>query len=470
MTGIQNSDISGKEEKKEDYALEKVPQHYRLNWWGLTNVAIGVGTALVFMQMGSLMAVTFGAVNALLAAIYATIVSGGLGIVIAYLSAKSGMNVNLMARGGGFGYIGASLTSLIFAINFIMYCALEGAIMAGAVHEYLPMIPLWANIIFFGLVVIPFNWFGVKQLEKLQKWSLLIFTLLLSAGLIVAANMTPAYSGFIWTFLPGGTQVGGTALLTCIGINNGLVGIFVLLTSDYARFIKHEQLKIGVFAVGFIPSFIGFFVIELIGIWFGVRFMEINPGIYFVGAIGVFGALFSIITQFRINITNLYSGSLALSNFFQNMFNFKPSRTFWVITVAVVAIISMLAGALNYIGPLLTFQGVFLFSWVAIIIADATVIKKGLKLGPNYFEHQKENLYAWNPVGTISLIVASVVGTFAAFGSMGTFLQNTSAFLAGIIAFVLAILLAIGTKGKYYVKINTYEEQNLRLKEAETQI
>jgi purine-cytosine permease-like protein len=442
-----------KEEIKEDYALEKVPDSYRtMGWWSITNVALGVATAMVFMQMGSLMAVSYGAMNALLAEIYATIVAGVLGISIAYFAAKSGMNVNLMARAGGFGYIGASITSFIYAINFIMYCAIEGAIMASAVYEYIQVIPLWALMVFFGLAVIPFNWFGMKQLEKLQKWSLPIFIILLSAGIIVAANMAPKYTGNVWTYLPEGMSVGGTALLTSIGIINGLVGIMALLISDYARFVKREEFKIGVFAVGFLPQLVCFFIMGVIGIWFGVRFLEANPGVYFVHTIGIFGALFTILTQLRINITNLYSGSLSLSNFFENVFKFKPGRTFWVVFTAVAAVIAMLAGALDHLGPLLTFQGVFLFAWAAVIVADAFVVKRIMKMGPNYFEYRQEKLFAWNPVGVVSLIVASIVGSLAAFGSMGVFLQGVAAFFAAVLAFVLTIVLALTTKGKYYVK------------------
>src|SRR5699024_4210017 len=113
--------------------------------------------------------------NALLALIYATVLGGALGVGIAYYAAKTGLNVNLMARGGGFGYIGASITSLIYAINFIMYYAIEGSIMAAGVHAYISQIPLWAYMVFFGLILIPFNWFGVKQLDLFQKISLPIF-------------------------------------------------------------------------------------------------------------------------------------------------------------------------------------------------------------------------------------------------------------------------------------------------------
>ncbi|QED47797.1 purine-cytosine permease family protein [Cytobacillus dafuensis] len=444
---------NNKEEKKDDFALEKVPLEGRtMGWKSITNVTLGVATAMLFIQMGSLMAVNFGAVNALLAEIYATVVAGALGIGICYFAAKSGLNVNLLARGGGFGYLGASITSLIYALNFIMYCAIEGAIMAFAVHEYIPFIPIWVFMVTFGLLVIPLNWFGIKQLDKLQKWSMPIFIVLLGAGFILAFNMTPKIAGNVWTFLPEGAQVGGAGLLACIGIMNGLVGIMALLVSDYARFIKKEEFKIGVFAVGFIPQLVCFLIMGIIGIWFGVRMAEENPGIYFVQILGIGGAIFTILTQLRINITNLYSGSLSLANFFENIFKFKPGRTFWVVFTSVAAIILMLGGVMDHLGSLLTFQGVFLLSWGAILVSDAFVVKKVLRIGPNYFEHRQEYLYAWNPVGVVSLIISSIVGSFAAFGFFGVFLQNVAAFFAAILAFILTIVLAITTKGKYYSK------------------
>ncbi|MBO1913584.1 hypothetical protein J4G37_53310, partial [Microvirga sp. 3-52] len=125
-------------------------------------------------------------------AIYAIIVAGILGSFIVYLSAKSGMNVNLLSR-GGFGYIGASLTSLIYASNFIMYCAFEGMILVAAVHAYFPAIPVWVLIVVFGSLVIPLNWFGIKQLDKLQKWSLPIFFIFLITAIVFTFNRTSLF-------------------------------------------------------------------------------------------------------------------------------------------------------------------------------------------------------------------------------------------------------------------------------------
>ncbi len=156
-----------------------------------------------------------------------------------------------------------------------------------------------------------------------------------------------------------------------------------------------------------------------LGIWFGVRLGEPNPGVYIVLLLGIWGALFTMLTQVRINITNIYSGSLSLSNFFENVFKFTPGRRFWVVITGVSAMILMLGGIVNHLDTAMTFQGVFLLTWASILVTDALIVKKLLKIGPGYYEARQDNLYKWNPVGVVSLLVASGLGTVAAIGYMG---------------------------------------------------
>lgn len=362
------------------------------------------------------------------------------------------MNVNLLSRGGGFGYIGASLTSFIYATNFIMYCALEGMILVAAVHEFFPVIPEWVLIIFFGTLVIPLNWFGIKQLDKLQKWSLPLFFVFLVAAIVMAAMTPSEYDGTFWSYMPEGVQAGGTALLLCIGMQHGIMGLTPLLASDYARFLKPKDMKIGIFAIGFVPQIFCFGVMGGLGIWFGVRLGEPNPGVYIVLLLGIWGALFTMLTQIRINITNIYSGSLSLSSFFENVFKFTPGRRFWVVVTGVSAIALMLGGITNHLELAMTFQGVFLMTWAAILVVDAIIVKKVLKIGPGYYEARQQFLFKWNPVGVVSLIISSVLGTIAALGVMGEFLQSTAAFFSALLAAILTVVIAIITKGKYYMK------------------
>ncbi|WP_156289333.1 purine-cytosine permease family protein [Oceanobacillus salinisoli] len=453
MEAVDHTENKPTENLGDDYSLDRVPRDKRnMGWLSITNITFGIATAIFYFQMGSVMALQFGAINAIISAVYAIIVAGILGTFIAYLSAKSGMNVNLLSRGGGFGYIGASLTSFIYATNFIMYCALEGMILVAAVHEFFPVIPEWVLILFFGTIVIPLNWFGIKQLDKLQKWSLPLFFVFLIAAIIMAAMTPSEYQGSFWSYMPEGVQAGGTALLLCIGMQHGIMGLTPLLASDYARFLKPKDTKIGIFAIGFVPQFFCFGVMGGLGIWFGVRLGEPNPGVYIVLLLGIWGALFTMLTQVRINITNIYSGSLSLSTFFENVFKFTPGRRFWVVVTGVSAMALMLGGIVNHLELALTFQGVFLMTWAAILVVDAVIVKKILKIGPKYYEARQQNLHKWNPIGVASLLIASGLGTIAALGFMGEFLQSTAAFFAAILAAILTIILAIYTKGKYYIK------------------
>ena len=458
------------ETTESDHSLSKVPYNERkMGWLSITNITFGIATAIFYFQIGSVMALQFGAINALISAAYAIIVAGIMGTVIVYLSARSGMNVNLMSRGGGFGYIGASLTSLIYASNFIMYCALEGMILVFAVHEFFPVIPVWLLIVVFGTLVIPLNWFGIKQLDKLQKWSLPIFFVFLITAIVVSFMTPSQYDGAFWTYMPEGMKIGGTALLLCIGMQHGIIGLTALIASDYARFLKPNHIKGGSLAIGFIPQIFCYGVMGGLGIWFGVRLNEPNPGVYIVHLLGIGGALFTMLTQVRINVTNIYSSSLSLSNFFENVVNFKPGRRFWVVVAGVTAMALMLGGITDHLDAALTFQGVFLMSWAAILVTDFLVVKRMMKIGPGYYEERQEYLYKWNPVGVWSLIISSLLGTIAALGYMGPFMQSTAAFFAALLAAVLTIVIAYITKGKYYLndnakKINDIDERDILVK------
>lgn len=187
MGSVQITDHKVTEEIDKDYSLEKVPRSQRnMGWLSIANITLGVATAIFYFQIGSVMAFQFGPLNEIISSIYPIIVAGTLGTFIVYLSAKSGMKVNLLSRGGGFGYIGGSLTSFLYATNFIMYCAFEGLILVSTVHIFFPNLHEWALIIFFGLIVIPLNWFGIKQLDKIQKWSLPIFVIFLITAIVIS--------------------------------------------------------------------------------------------------------------------------------------------------------------------------------------------------------------------------------------------------------------------------------------------
>ncbi len=448
-------------DENDDFSLEAVPEDKRMPWKSILNVTLGITGAMIFMQVAGEMAIAYGSKTAITAMIYATILNGILASIFAYFAARTGLNSNLMARGTGYGFVGAAMTSLIYASNFIVLASIEGSIMSHAIHAYIPSIPVWVIMVILGIGIIPLNWYGMRQLNKFQKYSLPIYIILLISGIIIALNMDIASAPTNWlTFQPDSQVSGGIALLTCMGIFNGIIGLQSLLTADYARYIKPKEIKFSLL-IGFAPQIGSYFIMGMVGIWFALRFAESNPGIYMVTVLGIGGAGYTVLSQLRINLINLYSGSLSLANFFSRILGFTPGRVFWVVVTAGLALIAMLSNVIDYIGPVLTFQGVSMFAWTASMIADLLIVKKIMKIGPSYLEYRQGYLRNWNPVGPIALLLGSAIGCYFALFHPGTVLAATSAFIAAAISFIVHIVLAAITQGKYYYSAENHSLEEL---------
>lgn len=434
----------------DDYAVKAVPPAARLPLSNILNVTIGIAGAMVFLQIGGQMALTYGSVNAILAIVYATLATGILGTAFAWFAASTGLSSNLLARGAGYGYVGAALGSLVYASNFIVLASIEGSIMAHAIYAFLPIIPLHVVMVVIGLMIIPLNWYGMASLNRLQKYSLPFHILLLITAIALALNKPAVISANWLTFLPTGQRVGGIALLTCIGILNGIVGVQSILTADFARFIKVDGKKRASLLVGFVPQIASFFVMGLVGIWLALHFGEANPGVYMVTLMAAGGAAYTVLSQIRINLINIYSSSLSLASFFSRTLHFEPGRVFWVILSAVAALTVMLLDVLDHIGPVLNFQGVCMFAWAASMLADIWVVKLLLGIGPRQIEHHHTKLRAWNPVGILALMAGSMVGTYCALIASNPVITAASSFIAAGVAFVVHVSLAIVTGGRFH--------------------
>ncbi len=72
-------------------------------------------------------------------------------------------------------------------------------------------------------------------------------------------------------------------------------------------------------------------------------------------------------------------------------------------------------------------------------------------MSPSYIEFKRAHLYQINPVGFVSMIVASAVSIPAFFGLFGELARAFSPYLALAIAFILSPTIALLTKGKYYI-------------------
>jgi len=159
-------------ETLEDYALRFTPQGFR-QWseWRVAQTALGGAAAFLILEaVGATLLVQYGFVNAVWAILATGLIIFLAGLPISIYAAKYGVDMDLLTRGAGFGYIGSTLTSLIYATFTFIFFALEAAVMAYALELALDIPPRWGYLI-CALVVIPLVTHGVSTISRLQVWT-----------------------------------------------------------------------------------------------------------------------------------------------------------------------------------------------------------------------------------------------------------------------------------------------------------
>ena len=167
------------DETIEDYALRFTPRSFR-KWsvFRVANTAFGAISFLVLEAIGGTIAVNYGFVNAFWAIVAIGLIIFLTGLPISYYAAHYGLDMDLLTRGAGFGYIGSTITSLIYASFTFIFFALEASIMAQAVELYFDLPVIWGYVL-CSLVIIPLVTHGVTLISRLQLWTQPLWIVLL---------------------------------------------------------------------------------------------------------------------------------------------------------------------------------------------------------------------------------------------------------------------------------------------------
>ncbi|MRV74487.1 response regulator [Duganella sp. FT92W] len=462
-------------ETMEDYALRYTPRAFR-KWpvFRVANTALGAISFLVLEAIGGSIAIHYGFVNAFWAILAVGLIIFLTGLPISYYAARHGLDMDLLTRGAGFGYIGSTISSFVYAsFTFILF-ALEAAIMAYALELY-GGVPLWLGYLASALVVIPLVTHGVTLISRIQMitqpvWLVLqvlpfIFILAkrpdLPAQLAAFAGQSPG-NGQFDVLLFGAASAVGVALVTQIGEQ-----------VDFLRFMPRQtarnrwQWHAGVLAAGpgwivlGIAKMLGGALLALLAIDSGVALAQAaNPNQMYLAGFGmVFShgglavlatTVFVVVSQIKINMTNAYAGSLAWSNFFARLTHSHPGRVVWAVFNALIAVLLMELDVFQALDQVLGLYSNVALSWIAAVVADL-VINKPLGLSPKGIEFRRAYLYDINPVGVGAMALASCLSLAAHSGVFGALAQALSAFIALATAFITAPLIAWATGGRYYL-------------------
>jgi cytosine permease len=451
----------------ESFATERVPASLRWPIPAISLVLLGNATAMFFFSFGAQQTFLVGWPWMLLPIGYFFFGAVLIGMLTMEVASREGLSQNLLSRGLGFGSRGAAVTSFIYAVNYIYYFLFEGTIVTHAISIYfgVPINSIGGIAIFalVGVFTLGLVWRGMHAMSFLQSWGFPIFVLLLAWGLFqLGTNHNPVgVSG--WNATQPLTLA---AIMNALSFANGQMIFQGLMATDYGRFADQKIRYRGtasimllelipMFTVIFLGAFIGSTLLhELTGP--SAQSNAQDPGFMFVHLMGWVGVLFVLLTQIRINVMNLYSGSIALAAGFEVAAHFKPGRPWWMFLVWFFGVVFYVTNVINHLGTFLAIAGVLTNTWVLIILADYFICRRMLNLGRDEnIEFHEKDVRRWNPCGLISLGVAVLVG---ALGIVEVYPIYYASFAAMILGPILHVLLTVATKGKYYAPEGAVEE------------
>jgi signal transduction histidine kinase/CheY-like chemotaxis protein len=462
-------------ESIEDYALRYSPSSFR-KWTpaSIGNTMIGTNSALSYEAIGALLLLSYGFANAMWAMVFAAVVIFAVGWPICHYSAKYSIDMDLLTRAAGFGYVGSTFTSLIYASFTFIFLALETAIMAQAIKLCFG-VPLWLGYILCSLIVIPIVFYGVTAINSFHKWTQPLWLVLLIIPFYFVLTRDPQALESMQQFAGDVSKSNGFDLFH-FGIAAGIS--FALIAQigeqvDYLRFMPDRTrgnrfswwLNMLVGGPGWvIIAFIkqmGGALLAASAVVAGLAIADAKEPIQifnhaFQFAVGdplaalLISTLFVCVSELKVNVTNAYAGSLAWSNFFSRVTHSHPGRVVWLIFNCAIALLLMELDLFEAMNSVLGLYSNIAVAWIFSLVADL-VINKPMGFSPKIVEFKRAHLYDVNPVGVVSMVVASVVSTVAFSGVLGDYAQAYSWLIAAVLAFVLVPLIAIWTKGKYYI-------------------
>lgn len=466
-------------ETMEDFALRYTARRARRwSYARVANTAIGSISFLALEAIGAAITLTYGFDVAITAIMLVGAILFLTGLPISYYAARYGLDIDLLTRGAGFGYLGSTLTSLIYASFTFIFFALEAAILALALQFTLG-VPLFLGYLASSLIVIPLVINGFSKISIFQTWSQPIWVLLHILPFVFLAFVGYDIEG--WVAFEG-TTIGNDAVpdasrLLMLGAATGVV--FSLIAQigeqvDFLRFLPEPKTAAerrkwwaalvaagpGWSILGVLKMLAGSYLVTLAlrenvpmseaadpTRLYHVAFGQVlsNPGLVLLVT-----GIFVILSQLKINVTNAYAGSIAWSNFFSRLTHSHPGRVVWLVFNVAIALMLMELGVFTGLEHVLGLYSHVAVAWIGALVADL-VVNKPLGLSPKGIEFRRSHLYDVNPVGIGSMLAACALSLLAFAGFFGELAQAFSSFIALGTAFALAPLIAWATGSRYYL-------------------
>jgi purine-cytosine permease-like protein len=430
------------EAARDDYADHVVPRTWRIGRSGLIFAWSALLAAMFWVVLAATTAVIVGTVQAVIGIVLAAVVYSAIAYFMHKTAALSGLSVGLFSR-SLFGYGGAAIVNLVYALTILWFAVFEASVVAVAFQTFFGgPIQLWYVVVVF--LAVPLAIGGVRVwLEKLNKWLLPIYAAGLIASVVWATLVHGYHSAWITAAPSAPIHLAGPGWLYAFVVYMGVFAA-LMIAFDFSRMGKTKDVKFnGLGTFGPIFWILAFLANGLAGIYLASVLPE-SGGVSEVGVVigivklmGGFGLVFIFATQSKINSANLYVASSNLESFFARAFKLTLPRWLWLLIVGVVMLAVMFTNVFSFILQFLSYQGVVIVAWTAIALVHIGYLSLR-KAGPNsrLIEFRPGRVPAVNPGGLGAWIISSATGIVL-------LITNTpfGGSYALIITFVLAALI-----------------------------
>ena len=405
----------------------------RQSWGSITMVWIGAMICVPALMIGGMIGAGLSLGMAALAIVI------GYALICVFMSfmgmhaCDTGLPTAVMA-GGALGEKGAKyIISTILAISCIGWFGIQAAVCGASFSSMIGgmtglNIPVWLSSLVWGVIMLLTACFRFSGLKWLNKIAVPLLGIVLAYSLIY--NFVSGNGAALVGYTP-------SAPMTFVGGISMTVGSFVVaaaISGDYCRFARSRKDVVKSSILGVLPAGL---VVLMLGAILAICTGSYDISVFLTAAgLPLIGLIALILATWTTNVSNAYSGGLALSVLLGQ--NEKKSQ----ITTAVAGIIGTVlavAGILNSIQGFLSLLSAIVPALMGVLIADYWLIGKGRI---ESFEIRK----GFHAPGVIAFVAGALVacmtgGTFAAIPFLA--FLNVPFFIGPINGIIVALIVYV---------------------------
>ncbi|SIN62200.1 cytosine permease [Acetomicrobium flavidum] len=298
-------------QEREELILNPVPQEERTGWRAPLFNILGCNIAISELMVGGALIAGMTFKDMAIASVIGNLLLVVILSIQGYIGYKEGLNTYILAK-GAFGNVGGKwIISLILGITSFGWFGVQAGVAGLSIQKIFPSFNFTITTIVIGLLMVIVATYGFKTMAVFNYIAIPPLIILLTWGLIKTVGINNIDT--IKSYIPSQH----ISLKEGINMVVGLIIVGAVISPDYLRYAKRT---LDIFMVGFI----GFAIISI--------FQQIAAGIIAMQAptwditevlaqLGFNWIAFAILllAAWSTNLSNAYSGGLALKNLFPNI-------------------------------------------------------------------------------------------------------------------------------------------------------